>query len=253
MPLTAVLAAPRFETRDPAVVLSGNRLSVSLPIINSGDGGATAMTVTSIALGSAARTEPTLPLVLGDVPAGNGTAVTAFFSPAGLTPGTRLMLTVRGTYRSGGESLGFTINRVIIVPPATPPSANLLAARLQSSVNPATRTWSYVLVNEEPVGSARYLNTVSIDMVRPFTVTGTPPGWEVDTDSLTYVLWYATDIAPPYPHHVAPGASLGGFQIQAQPGVTSSEGRGYSITSWNHSTDQADLVAFGTTPVPARS
>src|SRR5205814_144676 len=129
---------------------------------------------------------------------------------------------------------------------------DILAARLVADVDLVSRRWSYTVFNDEPSGSPRYLNVISVDTVTPFEVTGTPTGWAVDTDNITYVLWYATATAAPYIGHVAPGSSLSGFQIRPTDDLAPSEARAYSITSWNHTTDSVDLVAFGTTLVPAR-
>ncbi|HEU4452661.1 MAG TPA: hypothetical protein VFR81_06350 [Longimicrobium sp.] len=251
--IQAVAQAPTLETRTPEVLNSGGRVAVALPVLNSGNATAATLTLTSVMLGAAPRVEPALPLVLGDLAPDDSTSVNAVFGAQGLTPGSKLLLTVRGTYRLAGVAYGFTLNRSVAIPaPVTPPVA-FLSARVQAAVDAAAGTWSYTVLNTEPAGSPRWISVVSIDTVGPFTVTGTPAGWQVDTDNLTYVLWFAADTAPPYPNQIAPGDSRGGFQIRPDPGRSTSEARAYTISSWNHQTNQADLVVSGTTLTPARS
>ena len=71
------------------------------------------------------------------------------------------------------------------------------------------------LVQRRTSGGPLFINAISLDMAAPFTVTQTPPGWAVDTDNASYVLWYAADVQLPYPNHIAPGALLTPFQIQS--------------------------------------
>lgn len=245
----AVAQAPSLQTRAPDVVNNVGRLWVSLPVLNTGAGTATALTVTAITLGTAARIEPALPFVLGDLAPNNTIGVAAGFRSDGLVVGSRLTLVVQGTYRMEGSTFGFTLNRPVTVPPASAPVVPALAARVEVAV--AAGVWSYTLFNEES-GTPRHINAISLDLASPVVVTGTPPGWAVETDTGTYVAWIATDTQLPYPSQIAPGASLGGFRVRAQAGPRASEAKPYTITSWNHQTDQADLVVFGTTLVPAR-
>ena len=251
MPQT-VTQAPSFSTRTPNILNSANKLSLSIPVLNTGTATANNVVVTGITLGSSIPLNPAMPVVLGDLGADNAVAVNASFSAANLTVGNRYLVTVRGTYALGNATYGFTINRFIVVSAPVVPPVALLSAHVQVSVDLVASTWSYTVFNDELVGSSqRFINAISIDMTAPFTVTGTPTGWAVDTDNFSYVLWFAVDVQLPYPHHVAPQASLGGFQIMSARG--SSESKGLSITSWNHQTDQADLTALGDTSVPSRT
>jgi hypothetical protein len=224
---------------------------LSIPVLNTGTATANNVMVTAVTLGSSIPLNPAMPVVLGDLGADNAVAVNASFSTSNLTVGSRYLVTIRGTYALGNATYGFTLNRFIVVPASVPPPVALLAAHVQVSVDLVASTWSYTVFNDEPAGSQRFINAVSIDMTAPFTVTKTPSGWAVDTDNFSYVLWLAVDVAVPYPNHIAPQASLGGFQIMSARG--SSESKGLSITSWNHQTDQSDLTALSDTLVPART
>lgn len=248
----AVAPAPSFSTRTPDVLNSAGRLSFSLPVLNTGAGPADNLIITDITLSAAARVGPALPLSLGDLAVDNVTLVNANFLNDGLVVGSRYLVTARGTYESGGVLYGFALNRYVVVPEPVAPPIEFLAAHVQVSVDPIVGAWSYSLHNDEAAGSPRFINAISLDMASSFAVSGTPPGWAVETDNFSYVLWYAADEQLPYPHQIAPGASLGGFQILTQNAQRTSESKAFSITSWNHLTDQVDLTAFGTTLTPSR-
>lgn len=246
-----VAQAPSFATRNPDIRNSGNILWLSMPLLNTGTATANNVIITSITLGSAARIEPALPLALGDLAADNVSSVNARFAGAGLAVGTRYLATVRGTYDVGSVTLGFTLNRFVVVPPQTAAPITLLAARLQVAIDQVSGVWAYTLLNDEIPGSQRFINAVSIDMKSIFNIIGSPPGWAADTDNASYVLWYSTDTALPYPNHVAPGSSLAGFRVQSAR--ASSEAKAFSITSWDHQTDQADLTSLGTVLGPSKT
>jgi hypothetical protein len=244
---------PRFAIKTPDVLNSAGRLAFSIPLVNIGTGVASDLVLTSIRLSPSSRVEPALPLLLGDLAPNNVTAINASFVAGPLTPGNSYLVTVRGTYSANGLTHPLAINTNVLVPTAVAPPVALLSGHVAVAVDEVLGRWSYTLFNDEPAGSSRFINAVSIDMADAFTVTATPPGWGADTDNATYVLWYALDEALPYAHHIAPGAALPGFQIQNVSWRRTSEARGVSITSWNHQTDQADLVIMGTTLVPERS
>ena len=228
MPQSA-LQGPAFSTRTPDVVNSAGKLTLSIPILNTGDAAAADVTITGLSLGAAARLEPVLPLVVGDVAAANVIALSPTFSINGLVVGGRYVVAIRGTYRSGNVAYGVMLNRYITVPAAIAPPVSLLAAHVTVAVDAIVGAWAYTLRNDESSSSPRCINAISLDMAAPFTVTGTPPGWAADTDNVSYVLWYAIDTALPYPHHIAPGSSRGGFQIYNQSGQRTSEAKPYSI------------------------
>jgi hypothetical protein len=247
----ATVQSVRFDTRAPQALNTASKVSFALPVINGGSVVAENMIITQVTLGSARLIEPVLPLPIGDLGVSNATTVNAVFSAAGLTPGVRYPITVRGTYRVGSTTYGFTLNRFLVIPAPVAAPVAFLDAHVTVAVDQPAGTWTYTVFNDQPAGSQSFINVISIDMAAPFTVVGTPAGWTVDTDNFSYVLWYVADQQSPYPDHIAPGASRSGFRIQSARG--SSEGRGYMITAWNHQTDTSDLAAPGTTLTPSRS
>lgn len=246
----ALALAPRFSTSTPGILNTEGRVSFSMPLLNIGDAAAGNLRVTSITLGSATRSNPaSFPLILGDLGATNSVSVNAVFANTGLLVGGKYLVTIRGSYESGGSTYGFAVNRYIIVPP--PVAAPVRFLKSHTLVAVESGVWSYMLFNDEPLDSPLFIASFSLDIVAPISVIGVPEGWSVLTDNLTYVLWYATDTLLPYAHHVAPGASLGDFRIQGAIGA--SESTGFIVTGWNHQTDRAELTSPGSVLSPARS
>ena len=130
-----------------------------------------------------------------------------------------------------------------------------LAARVKVKVEPADenkeglRTWSYTIFNDEPPNSPHFINSFVLDVAAPITVTGTPPGWAVFTDGNSNVLWYSVEQQPPHSNDVAPGAFLGGFEIQTRE--KRSKHAGVGISSWNRSANQAGAVALNSVRTPS--
>jgi hypothetical protein len=245
--------APAFSTQTPVIENSANTISFSMPVLNVGTGPATNLLLRTVKVDAATRIEPTLPLFLGKLSPHHFTLINAMFSSVGLTVGAKYLLTVQGNYEFDNVTYGFSLNRYLTIPAATAPAIALLNAHVDVTVDRQIGRWSYTIVNDETADSPRFINAISLDIVDPVAVTGTPSGWTVDTDNFSFVLWFAADDQLPFPHHVAPGGRLGGFQIQNQSGRRNSEAGGFAITSWNHNGNHADLVKLGTTSVPARS
>jgi len=122
-----------------------------------------------------------------------------------------------------------------------------LQARVEVSTSPSH--WSYTVFNEEPANSQNFIKFFNLDLAGPVAVSGTPTGWDFDTDGATFVLWFNTDEALPYPNDIAPGTSLGGFELQST--ATASTQDFYSLVGWDHSIDDAGLVQIGSTLVPS--
>jgi hypothetical protein len=246
MPLTG---APVLSTRTPGVLNTANTVSFSLPILNTGSGPATNVFIRDIRLGSATRLVPAhFPVFAGTCLVDNLIFANARFSGDGLIVGGTYLMTVAGTYQLQGVTYAFKVDRFVVIPSPQPPPLNLLQAHIDVAVG--SGLWSYTVVNDEPDGSSQFINAVSLDIAASITVTGTPQGWQVDTDSASYVLWSAADKQAPYPNHIAPGASLAGFAIQSAS--TSSESTSFALTAWNHQTDAADLVTFSAVLSPSR-
>ena len=127
----------------------------------------------------------------------------------------------------------------------------LLRAGLIADVmaTPGPTVWSYTLFNNEPTGSPNFIDSFSLTVNAPITVTGTPAGWDFSTDDTTFVFWFNTDPALPYPHDVAPGSSLGGFSLTST--ATSSQLLSYGLAGWDHSLDQPGPTTAGTVLVPS--
>jgi len=248
--VTVVTPAPKLVGAEASVINTGSEFFVSMPLSNAGAEMAPKVFITGITLGAAQRISPQLfPVYVGQLAAGNSGVARARFRTAGLAPGQRLLLTVRGTYGSGSAQFGFVVNRYVTVPPITALPVILLRARIQATLQSAV--WRYTLFNDEPTGSPHHLAALSITVAAPVSVTGTPQGWVAETDNFTYVGWLAIDEQLPYPSHVAPGASLGGFEIQSPTAL--SESTSCVINAWRHDTDAAGLIMTDLVATPRRA
>src|SRR5579872_1208244 len=125
-------------------------------------------------------------------------------------------------------------------------SAQRLSAHVDVTIG--TSTWDYMLVNDEPAGSPNFIAAFALAVDAPIVVTGTPVGWNFQTDNTSFVLWLNADSALPYPHDVAPGASLSGFEIQSTS--NSSQESPYGISSWDHTADMPGPATSGTVLAP---
>jgi hypothetical protein len=126
-------------------------------------------------------------------------------------------------------------------------SAQTLQSHAEVSTQPFA--WTYTLYNDEQQGSANYLGYFNLAVNAPMSVTGSPTGWDFQTDNASYVLWFNTDDALPYSHDVSPGASLGGFKVESL--VAASKVSDYGIGSWNHTTDLPGPTTSGKIAAPA--
>lgn len=231
----------------PSMQHAAGVLTLSIPVLNAGEVALSSFECTEVTLGAVPRTSPSvLPLHLGNLGPRNTATVLAKFS--GATPGTRLLLTVRGSYRVNGVSYGLTLSRFLTVPPVTAPLVLTLRARVVASVGNAV--WNYTIRNEEPAGSHQHVASFSLQVAAPVAVTGTPPGWRAETDNASYVLWVSDDFAPPYATHIAPGQSLAGFQLTCPR--PASEAGPYSLVAWDHAADDAGLAMAEYTSTPRR-
>lgn len=125
--------------------------------------------------------------------------------------------------------------------------AQNLASHIDVSVN--SSIWTYTLINDEPANSPNYINSFSLAVDAPITVTNTPNGWDYQTDGSSYVLWFNTDIALPYPHDVAPATSLGGFEIGSPNAASIAQVVG--LDSWDHFADAPGTTLTTTVLAPS--
>ena len=109
--------------------------------------------------------------------------------------------------------------------------------------------WTYTLLNDEPAPSNNFITNYLLAVDAPVTVLSSPAGWDYQTDNSSYVFWFNTDLALPYPHDIAPGSSLDGFSI-GSTSVTSAS-QEYNISSWDHNQDAPGSVASGTVLAPS--
>jgi len=241
--------SPRFITGKADILQSEGKLSLSVPLINRGIGVASNIRITDITLEPATRLDPAgMPVFLGTLATHNIVLVNAKFDASGLTLGGKYLIEIEGTYESGDATYRFAVNRSIIVPTPEAPLFDLLNAHVEVSAKP--NKISYVLFNDEPRDSPQHINTFSLDIVAPVVITGTPKGWEVETDNKSYVLWYSAGPQLPDSNNVAPGKSLGGFEIQSSK--KTSESTGFSVTAWNHQTNDSGRALLGSVLSPAR-
>lgn len=245
--MAAATDKPILASNDPGVFFTGTQLMVTVPLSNIGTATASNVFITAATLGTAQRISPAnFPVFVGTLGAASTGSASARFSGAGLVVGQKYLLTLRGTY--GNPTAGFMISRYLTVPPVQPFPVPLLNGRVVASVQPAV--WSYTIFNDEAPGSNLFISAFSLDIVAPIGVLRTPPGWRVLTDSLTYVGWYATDTAQPYPSHIAPGTSLAGFEIQSA--TSKSESTSYALSSTDHQTGNSGLAGIDLVLSPGR-
>lgn len=241
--------SPRFITGKPDLLNSDGKLAVSVPLINRGAAVASSIRITDVALDAATRLEPAgMPVFLGTLAIDNVVLVNAKFDASSLVLGGKYQVNIKGTYESGDATYRFAVDRSISVPTSERPFIDLLSAHVEVSAKP--NKISYVLFNDEPHDSPQQINTFSLDVVAPVVVTGTPKGWEVETDNKSYVLWYSAGSQLPDRNNIAPGKSLGGFEIQYPSKGT--ESTGFSLTAWNHQTNDSGLGVLGSVLSPAR-
>lgn len=238
--MTTLAVSTRVVLGNPGIENVAGQVYLSLQIMNVGETQLNNVQITDITLGNAERNSPAggFPVIVDLIGAGGVGHVTARFVSTGLTVGAKYLLTVRGSYTVGRIAYGLTLNRFVKIPALSPPAVLTLKARLESAMT--TNFWNYMLFNDEAAGSNQYIATLSLAVAAPITVTGTPDGWSVETDGMTYVLWYAADLELPYLNQIPPGHSLGGFQLTSPQ--TRSEASASSIAAWDHSTDTAGLV-----------
>jgi hypothetical protein len=104
----------QFDTAPPGVAIQNDKLFVALPLVNTGAGGATSVTVTGIHLGSLHRVRPAdLPFPVGDIAAGQSTLIQlGFIAPVGGRPA-KYPLHVHGKYTLGGRMKHFEVHVMI--------------------------------------------------------------------------------------------------------------------------------------------
>lgn len=134
----------------------GGTFVVLLPLVTGGTGTASALTITSASLGTAALTAPALPLLLGTSSQGATSQLVLQFDNSHLTVRGTYLLTVRGNYQFGGETLSFTVNRFVSV---TLPSRSVQGELQRWVVFDAVRAELASLPNVDQVANGQALLT----------------------------------------------------------------------------------------------
>lgn len=234
---------PQLISGGATVINTGEELIVSLSLSNMGADPASKVFLTGATLGTARRISPqNFPVYIGNLYQEGSSSIGARFSSSALTVGQQYLLTLRGTYEAGGTQ-GFVINRYLKIPVAAPYATPRLRSHVNVVLNNAT--WSYTVFNDEPLGSSLYIAAFHLDIAAPTTVTGSPAGWQSQSDLMTYAGWIAEDA------HIAPQQSLAGFEIQSPTAL--SESTSYSLISWDHARDAAGPVGLDTVLSPSRA
>ncbi len=241
----ATITKPQLVSFAPNVRNAGGDLIIAMPVSNLGLQTAERVYITSLTLGSAGRKSPqSFPASIGDIAFEGRGSIDARFDARSLVPGTRVLLTVRGTIGRIAPQ-GFTISRYITIPAAGPEPVRLLRARVRVALGAGT--WEYTIYNDEPAGSRFDIAGFHLDVVAPLGLISSPPGWIAETDSIHYVAWYVGDENGP---RVQPGASLSGFGIQSA--TSRSEATAYNLVSWDASAHMAGPVSMDAVLSPMR-
>jgi hypothetical protein len=107
----------------PGTADINSTLMVALPIANNGTVAATDVEVTSAVLRTATLVSPTtFPVALGNIAPGQNVVFQANFNDTNLAQNTPYVLTIQGTYKVSGATAGFTVDRTIFLPRASPGS-----------------------------------------------------------------------------------------------------------------------------------
>jgi hypothetical protein len=126
------LAQSALSTQTPVSGLNGNTFVIFLPLVNSGNGVISDVQVTAATVNGAFLVNPSLPFKLPAALRSNDFSVLDLqFTGSNLVTGSQHLVTVRGTYQSGGQVFGFTVNRFVTV---TVPSGSELT-EIQQSVD----------------------------------------------------------------------------------------------------------------------
>src|SRR5581483_8790367 len=128
-------------------------------------------------------------------------------------------------------------------------AGNLQAFQAHVVLTHSGTNYTYTLFNDEPAGSQSYLNTFYLPVNARISVVSSPPGWSFTTDGMTYVNWFSTDTALPYPSDIAPGASVTGFAIQTA--IQTSESFDGALGSWDHSLTNSGPASTGLISAPS--
>lgn len=128
-------------------------------------------------------------------------------------------------------------------------AGTILSAHVDVVTSPLR--WTYTVVNDEMSGSPNFVTTFLLAVDAPISVSGTPTGWDFNTDGLSYVFWFNTDLALPYPNDIAPGGFLSGFAITSS--VSTSAAERVDLSAWDHVLDEPGPTLTSAVLAPSSS
>jgi Bacterial Ig-like domain (group 2) len=114
--LPALAQAPIFSLGPVSALNHANKITLNVSLRNGGSSPATSVTITSVTLGLEGASIQKLPTNVGTLLPNGETSLTLSFSSLAKVQGTKQLLTIRGTYVSGGGTLGFAVNRFVAIP-----------------------------------------------------------------------------------------------------------------------------------------
>src|ERR1035441_10862708 len=112
------------------------------------------------------------------------------------------------------------------------------------AVSTGPTVWTYTVFNDQAPGDPNYISSFVLEVAAPVFAITAPDGWISITDNISYVQWFNTDPTLPYPHDIAPGASLGGFSLSST--MAFSEMLSYGLSGWDHTLDEPGPSVSGT-------
>jgi hypothetical protein len=123
VPRVSAQAGPVFSTQTAISGVTGSQFVVFLPIFNTGSVDADNVQVTFVTLGHTTPTNLALPVSENTWAAGDHAVLDLRFDSTAVSMGANYLLTVRGTYQVGTQTLGFALNRFVTI---TVPSESTL-------------------------------------------------------------------------------------------------------------------------------
>ena len=140
----------------------------------------------------------------------------------------------------------FFLSQPIGVPNRTFPPGFPFGPWLDVSI--VSGIFGYTVHNNLDASAPLGIIAFGLDFAHPFGVTGTPGGWMLNTDNLTYALWTA---APEVSSaQIRGGGQLGGFSIQSS--TSAFESTSFILSTWDFSTGTVGPIHSDRTHTPSR-
>ena len=123
----------------------------------------------------------------------------------------------------------------------------ILLSHVDVSAGPTV--WTYTVYNDQTPGDSIYISSFALPVAAPILDITSPDGWVASSDYASYVEWFNTDPALPYPNDISPGGFLSGFSVSST--ATSSELLNFGVSGWDHVLDQPGPSTAGTVLAPS--